>query len=119
ITLQLPQKPEAPVAFAIDRGNGGQPQLRSQLTLDRATGEVVRWEPYANNTAGRRLRTWLRFAHTGEVYGLAGQTVAALASLGGAFLVYTGLALALRRLRAWLAGRGEGAYARPEPQQAE
>ena len=105
ITLQLPAKADAPVTFAIDRGNGGQPQLRSQLTLDRATGEVVRWEQYSNNTLGRRMRSWLRFAHTGEVYGLRGQTVAMLASLGGALLVYTGLSLALRRMFAWLARR--------------
>ena len=115
VTLQLPQRPDAPVTFAIDRGNGGQPQLRSQLTLDRATGEVVRWEQYSNNTPGRRMRSWLRFAHTGEVYGLAGQTVAALASAGGALLVYTGLALALRRLLAWLSRRGALAAARAEP----
>jgi uncharacterized iron-regulated membrane protein len=105
ITLQLPQKPDAPVTFAIDRGNGGQPQLRSQLTLDRATGEVVRHETYANNTLGRRMRSWLRFAHTGEVYGVIGQTIAALVSAGGALLVYTGLSLTLRRLFAWLARR--------------
>jgi uncharacterized iron-regulated membrane protein len=119
ITLQLPVKPDAPVAFAIDRGNGGQPQLRAQLTLDRATGEVVRWEPYSNNTLGRRLRSWLRFAHTGEVYGLVGQTIAALASAGGALLVYTGLALALRRLRAWWSSRKARDGLRAEPQPAE
>lgn len=49
-----------------------------------------------------------RFAHTGEVAGVVGQTVAGLASLGGAFLVWTGISLALRRLRAWL-GRRSGA----------
>jgi uncharacterized iron-regulated membrane protein len=119
ITLQLPTKPDAPVTFAIDRGNGGQPQLRSQLTLARATGEVVRWEQYSNNTLGRRVRSWLRFAHTGEVYGLLGQTVAALASAGGALLVYTGLSLALRRLFAWLSRRRALAAARVEPSPAE
>lgn len=119
ITVQLPAKPDAPVTFAIDRGNGGQPQLRSQLTLDRATGEVVRWEPYSNYTLGRRLRSWLRFAHTGEVYGLTGQTVAALASAGGALLVYTGLSLALRRLFAWLSRRRALAASRVEPSPAE
>jgi len=119
ITLQLPPKADAPVTFAIDRGNGGQPQLRSQLTLDRATGEVVRWEPYSNYTLGRRLRSWLRFAHTGEVYGLIGQTVAALASAGGALLVYTGLSLALRRMFAWLSRRRALAAARVEPSPAE
>ena len=119
ITLQVPQKADAPVTFAIDRGNGGQPQLRSQLTLDRATGEVVRWEPYVNNTLGRRMRSWLRFAHTGEVYGLIGQTIAALASAGGALLVYTGLSLALRRLFAWLSRRRALSAAGAEPSPAE
>jgi uncharacterized iron-regulated membrane protein len=108
INMQVPQKPDAPVTFAIDRGNGGQPHLRSQLALDRATGEVVRWEPASNNTAGRRLRSWLRFAHTGEVYGFVGQTVAGLVSLGGAFLVFTGLSLAWRRFYSWRGRRAGG-----------
>ena len=47
-------------------------------------------------SAGRRLRSWLRFAHTGEIYGSAGQTIAGLVSAGGAVLVYTGIALALQ-----------------------
>jgi uncharacterized iron-regulated membrane protein len=105
ITLQVPPKPDAPVTFSIDRGDGGQPHLRAQLALDRATGEVVRWEPASNNSAGRRLRSWMRFAHTGEVYGLAGQTVAGIVSLGGAFLVFTGLSLAWRRFYSWRGSR--------------
>ena len=108
ITLQLPTKPDAPVTFTIDRGDGGQPQKRAQLTLARPTGEVVRWEPFSSQTLGRRLRSYLRFAHTGEVWGVAGQTIAGLASLGGAVLVYTGLALAWRRLRGWSARRSAG-----------
>jgi hypothetical protein len=40
----------------------------------------------------------MRFAHTGEQYGVVGQTVAGLASLAACFLVYTGIALAWRRL---------------------
>ncbi len=112
ISLQLPSKPDAPVVFTIDRGDGGQPQKRAQLTLDRATGEVTRWEPFESYTAGRRLRSYLRFAHTGEVLGLFGQTVAGVASLGGAALVFTGLALAWRRLRAWLARRSARGSAR-------
>jgi uncharacterized iron-regulated membrane protein len=92
---------EAPAVFTIDAGTGGQPQKRGTLTLDRSTADVVRWEPYSSLSTGRQIRTWLRFAHTGEVYGLAGQTIAGVASLGGVVLVVTGLALAARRLRAW------------------
>jgi uncharacterized iron-regulated membrane protein len=105
LTLRLPASADAPAIFTIDQGSGGQPQKRAQLTLDRKSGEVVQWEPFSSYTTGRKLRTFLRFAHTGEVAGIIGQTIAGLASLGGAVLVYTGLALALRRFRAWVARR--------------
>jgi hypothetical protein len=45
----------------------------------------------------------MRFVHTGEYYGMAGQAIAGIASLGGALLVWTGIALSYRRFRAWLA----------------
>jgi uncharacterized iron-regulated membrane protein len=90
-----------PVAFTVDRGYGGQPQLRTTLTMDRATGEVVRAETFDQQSTGRQLRSFLRFAHTGEYFGLTGQTIAGIASLGGVVLVWTGIALALRRFSAW------------------
>jgi len=101
ISLRLPSSGNAPLAFTIDRGNGGQPQKRAQLTLNRATGEVMRWEPFSSMTPGRRLRMVLRFAHTGEVVGVVGQTIAGVVSAGASVLVYTGLALSWRRFRAW------------------
>jgi uncharacterized iron-regulated membrane protein len=101
ITLQLGSSGDAPLTFAIDRGNGGQPQKRAQLVLDRKTVNVVRYEPFSSYSTGRQLRSILRFAHTGEVLGVIGQTIAGLVSLGGAFLVWTGFALAWRRLRGW------------------
>ena len=109
ITLRLPATDRAPVVFTIDRGYAGQPQKRGTLTLDRETGNVRRWETYADMDAGRQWRTWLRFVHTGEYYGLAGQTVAGIASAGGALLVYTGISLAVRRLWAWRRRRSAGA----------
>jgi uncharacterized iron-regulated membrane protein len=105
ISLQLPTSAAAQFMFNIDRGNGGQPQKRAQLVLDRATGGVIRWEPFSSYTRGRQLRSILRFAHTGEVAGVAGQIIAAVVSTGGVVLVITGLALAIRRLFAWLAKR--------------
>ena len=102
---------EGPMAFTIDRGTGGQPQMRGTLTLDRATATVVRWETFESQSTGRQLRTFLRFAHTGEFFGLAGQTIAGLASAGGVVLVWTGISLALRRLGNWRA-RAQPAAAR-------
>ncbi|HKY03698.1 MAG TPA: PepSY-associated TM helix domain-containing protein, partial [Blastocatellia bacterium] len=101
ISLRVPNPSEPSATFTIDSGNGGQPQKRAQLTLDKTSGEVVKWEPFSSYTAGRQLRSLLRFAHTGEVAGVAGQTVAGIVSAGGAVLVWTGLALGLRRFRAW------------------
>jgi len=96
---------DKPLTLTVDRGYAGQPQQRETLTIDRVSSEIAKAETFANLSAGRRARSWLRFAHTGEFYGLAGQTVAGLASLGAMVLVYTGLALAVRRLAAWLSRR--------------
>lgn len=105
INLRLPDSANVPVVFTIDAGNGGQPHKRAQLAFDGKTGEVIRWEPFSSLSRGRQLRSILRFAHTGEIAGLVGQTVAGLVSLGGCFLVWTGLALAWRRWQAWLKKR--------------
>ena len=105
MTTRLASSTNAPVVIAVDEGYGGQPQKRTTFTVNRASGMVVKAEDFQSLSAGRRLRSWLRFAHTGEIYGLTGQTIAGLASAGGAVLVYTGLALALRRLVAWIRPR--------------
>jgi uncharacterized iron-regulated membrane protein len=105
INVRVPESNRAPVVFAIDTGEGGQPQHRSTLTLDRATGDVVSYEAFADQSLGRRLRSISRFAHTGEVLGIPGQTVAGLATAGSVVLVWTGLALAWRRGRAWMKRR--------------
>lgn len=101
INLRLSTSADVPAVFAIDSGTGGQPQLRSTLTLARATGDVVKWEPFASQSLGRRLRSWTRFTHTGEYYGLTGQTIAGLISAGATVLVFTGLSLSVRRFLGW------------------
>jgi uncharacterized iron-regulated membrane protein len=101
IALRLPPSGRGSMSFTIDTGNGGRPDQRAQLTLDPRTGEVIRWEPFSSYNAGRRLRSWFRFLHTGEAGGIAGQTVAGVASAGAMVLVWTGLWLAIRRLIRW------------------
>jgi uncharacterized iron-regulated membrane protein len=114
INVRIPVSARGPIALAIDAGDGGQPQARSTLTLDR-TGSVVAYESFTDQSLGRRLRSIARFAHTGEVLGLAGQTVAGLASAGAVFLVWTGIALALRRGVAFVRRRRERATLAEEP----
>ena len=81
----------------MDKSIGGQPEQASQLVINRENGKVIAVKSFRDNNAGRKLRAWARFTHTGEEFGLLGQTIAALASLGAAFLVWTGLSMAVRR----------------------
>ncbi|HEX8733951.1 MAG TPA: PepSY-associated TM helix domain-containing protein [Pyrinomonadaceae bacterium] len=106
ITLRVPTAAEAPVVFTIREGRELNPFAGSTATFSAQSGEITKWEPYSGGSAGRRLRSWMRFAHTGEAFGIVGQIIAGLATLGGAFLVWTGLSLALRRFRNWRAKRG-------------
>jgi uncharacterized iron-regulated membrane protein len=99
ISVRFETSPSAPLTFSIEQGYRGRPDLRSQLTVDSKTGDVVRWETFSSFNLGRQLRSWARFVHTGEAGGALGQTIAAIASAGAALLVGTGFALAWRRFR--------------------
>ena len=97
INLRIPTSEKAPLVFTIDRGNGARPDLRAQLTLNAKNGEVEKQETYEGYSPARKIRLWVRWLHTGEAGGWIGQTIAGLASAGGAVLVWTGISLALRR----------------------
>lgn len=105
VRINLPRSAEEPVTVAVDRGSGRQPHLQSTLTLDAKTGKVLKTERFSDQTPGSRARRLLRFAHTGEVGGVLGQTLAGLVSAGAVLLAYTGIALTWRRFRAWIARR--------------
>ena len=96
--MRIQERTNGPLSFTITNATHWNPFARSQLIVSGRSGTVVRWEPYASASRGQRWRLWARFAHTGEVGGLAGQLAAGLASAVGALLVYTGLSLAFRRL---------------------
>ena len=100
-TISVRNVPSLTVSLSLDSGTGGQPQKRVTLVLDRATGSEVKWETFADYNLGFQLRLMARFFHTGEVGGVAAQAFAGLVTLGGTVLVYTGIALSLRRLAAW------------------
>ncbi len=116
LAIGLPRPGQSRVTVLIDRGNGGQPTLRETVTLNRATGETIESVPHERLPAAQRIRGTIRFLHTGEYFGFVGQTVAGLASLAGVLMVWTGIALAWRRLAQPLfARRRRGPGSRPEP----
>jgi len=98
ISMQSSASPGAAARFRVDTSIGGQPSDVFNLTLNGVDGSVENWATFADNSPGRRARINIRFLHTGEVFGFIGQTVAGLASLAACFMVWTGLALAWRRL---------------------
>ncbi len=98
ITLPAKVEPGKPASVSIDRGNGGQPQHRHTLVVDSVSGDKVEWQPFTSQSAGRQARSWVRFLHTGEALGIVGQTIAGLVSLTTIVMVWTGFALAYRRL---------------------
>jgi len=100
ISLRVPDSAQAPLVFTVDEGDGGQPQKRSTVTVNRQSDTVER-TTFQDGSAGQQWRSWLRFTHTGEYYGLIGQTIAGIASLGAVFLVWTGVAMTLFRFNAW------------------
>ena len=105
INVRLPTTQNQQVTVTVDGGYRGQPQLRSTLVLDKETAEVQTLTTFSDQSAGQRLRSWLRFAHTGEFYGVGGQTVAGIASCSAVMLVLTGLSLSIRRFLAWIGQR--------------
>jgi len=105
ITISLPESTHDPVTVAVDRGNGRQPSRSEDLLFDRATGELVGRGGYPTFSPGFKVRRWLRYAHTGEVYGVIGQSIAGAVSMGTAVMVWTGVAMSWRRFFG-PAGRG-------------
>jgi uncharacterized iron-regulated membrane protein len=102
ISLRLPITKDSAV-FTVDEGIYWNMFGRSTLTVDTKTGEVAKWEPYGEQNAARQLRSWSRFTHTGETGGIVGQIIGFIACIGGAFLVFTGISLAIRRFWRWKA----------------
>src|SRR5688572_33247598 len=105
IAVRLPADSKAPLSFTIDERKAGQPQYRSTVTVDRSSGTIASVERFQDQNLGRRTRFWLRYIHTGEYYGVAGQTIAGIASFAGVMLVWTGFALSFHRLFAWIRRR--------------
>jgi len=109
LTVRIPRAGDAQLQVTVDTGTGAQPQTKDTLQLERATGVVAKVETFAAQSRGRQWRSWMRFVHTGEYYGLTGQTIAMLVTAGACVLVWTGLALTWRRFVAWRSRAAAGA----------
>ena len=97
LTVRIPEAGDVPLTVRVDHGSGRQPAKWTNLTFDPTSGVLTARASGQPEGRAARIRFWLRFAHTGEVYGVVGQTIAGVASAGATVLVWTGLALTWRR----------------------
>jgi uncharacterized iron-regulated membrane protein len=97
IQIRLPQKPGGPLTASITAPGTFGRYARSQLTLDAATAEMKRWEPFAEQNLGRKARAMVVPIHTGRIAGPTGQILALLSASAALLLVRTGFAMAWRR----------------------
>ncbi|WP_133470145.1 PepSY-associated TM helix domain-containing protein [Paraglaciecola marina] len=97
ISFSAPNKALSLQIFDLDMGNGGEPQKKKSVCLDTLSGELVAEKTFDDYSTYRKIRNYIRFLHTGEVYGLIGQTIAGIASLLACLLVYTGIMMSIRR----------------------
>ncbi|MBO6764460.1 PepSY domain-containing protein [Maricaulis sp.] len=98
IAITLPEEGAETVRISVDHGNGVQASLIDEVVVFRDGSGLATATP-ARRSPAAEARRYIRFLHTGEIYGLAGQTLAGLASLFAVLLVYTGACLGVTRLR--------------------
>jgi uncharacterized iron-regulated membrane protein len=101
VTFRFAHRPDAakPAAasFTVREAGTWPRTATTTLQFDPFTGALLQRDGYADLPAARKVRAWSRYLHTGEALGGFAQFIAALASLGGVILAWTGLALAFRR----------------------
>lgn len=97
IQFSLDNAPTSSKIYRVDMGNGGEPQKRISILIDASTGAMIQQQRFEQLSTYSKLRSYIRFLHTGEVFGPFGQTIAGLASLFACLLVYTGAMLSWKR----------------------
>ncbi len=97
IVLQAPEGSKGASATVFLPGQGKRQASSILLSTD---GTFHEFKP-GRSDAGTRLRDLVRPLHTGELFGLVGQILVALTTLGVLVLVWTGTALSWRRFRRW------------------
>jgi uncharacterized iron-regulated membrane protein len=100
ITLRFEPGQKDSLAFTADDGDGGHPAAKTQVvvTMVRDAELELHETPFTAQPKGQRWRTWVRFTHTGEAAGWAGETIAFVSALGACILAFTGLRMFVPRL---------------------
>lgn len=117
VTLRLPNRggdsaDVSATSFSVKEVDQRPRFSSTSVSVDPYRGEILSASGFTELSTGRKARSWMRFLHTGEAFGIWGKVVAAVASFASLFLVWTGFALSWRRFFGKRGGRkarsGEG-----------
>jgi len=96
-TIQVSPPKGRTAQLSVSMSHRGRPDLRRQVTVDLDTAAITKNEGIESQSTGRKIRTFVRWVHTGEALGWFGQALMGLAALSAIILVWTGFALSWRR----------------------
>ena len=99
IVLAVPRPGDAQIRVEVRTGRAGQPRKASVVMVDRGSGAVLSVKSFRDETPGHRAQEFLRYAHTGEYWGLVGQVLAGIFALATVVMVWTGFSVALVMFR--------------------
>ena len=88
--LRLPPVAGQPATLFYLLEDAGHSRAFNQLTLETASGRVLKHERYADKAFGAQLLASVYALHTGEYFGLLGRILMALASLAMPLFAITG-----------------------------
>ena len=104
--LRFPRKQGDAIEIILIDSQARHPNARTLLYLDATTGEVLRFIPYDDSSAGHQLFYWSLSLHTGQVGGLFAQLLLLSGALSVPLLAFTGISsYLLRRRRNRYSGR--------------
>jgi uncharacterized iron-regulated membrane protein len=96
--VALPAKPGLPYEIRLRQpGEVRQGDGSTRVTVDAATGRIVRVRDPLRGPGGDRFLDWQFPLHTGEAFGLPGRTVISVVGLAPAAFMVTGIAVWWRR----------------------
>lgn len=97
--LRLPERPGQPLQVSFLRGAAPHARAFDRLSLDVASGALLREERFADKGTAQRLLASLFPLHSGAYFGTPGRVLMLLASLGMPLFFVTGWQLYLERRR--------------------
>lgn len=107
----LPARPGAPYEIRLRQsGEVRQGDGNTRVTVDAATGRVLRVRDPLHATSGDAFLDWQFPLHTGEAFGTAGRAVITVVGLAPAAFLVTGLAVWRQRRKGRRAARDRGVF---------